>query len=260
MRLTPEYIVHNLSTVIDATLADLIVTSYSNMQQRYYAGDWMPSELNGGKFCEAIVRAIYQLDSSTLDNKSSLGEICNKLLDTKATHLLNEKDRKHFCRVLQTTFNFRNDRDVAHLSWVHTANHIDALLIVAEVKWLFADFLRLAWKSHPSEIVAAIESIVQFEHPLIHELDGKPLVLSNNLTVAQEILIQLLNSPTGSLKRSELQEYIPASASGISKALKSLTESRQIRRNEAGDIAITPSGQKRVYEEIIPKLSVTAGV
>jgi len=27
------------------------------MQRRYFSGDWKPSELDGGQFCEAVARA-----------------------------------------------------------------------------------------------------------------------------------------------------------------------------------------------------------
>ena len=256
MKITPEQLKLDMKVAIDASLAEQLVDSYTKMQQRYYAGDWQPSELDGGQFCEAVARALYQLDTgTTIDNLP--GDIIGFLRSKSppSPHLIDTKDRDHFCRVLQTTYKFRSDRGVAHISSKYTANHLDATLIVANVKWMFAEFLRLAWKRDRSEIVAIIESIIQLEHPLIHELDGKPLVLTNLLSASEEILMLLQHSLSGRLTRGELKEAINKDQSTISKAINRLNTDKEVRISTSGEIVITPVGQKRVHEEIFPKLA-----
>jgi hypothetical protein len=172
---------------------------------------------------------------------------------------LDDKARDHFCRVLQTVYKFRNDRGVAHVSSTHIANYLDATLVVATVKWMLAEFLRLAWRRDPNEVTAIIESIMQLEHPLIHELDGKPLVLTNQLNTSEEILVLLQHSVSSSLLRTELKESIHKDQSTISKAITRLNMNKEIRISNTGAIVITPLGQKRVREEIFPKLASSNG-
>jgi hypothetical protein len=263
MQITFDKLKRDLATVVNPTFATQLVDSYTKMQQRYYIGDWQPSELDGGQFCEAVARAIYQLDTGVVDHELLPGKICDKLLDRDKYpvphHNLEGKHRNHFCRVLQTIDKFRSDRGVAHISSFYNANHLDAILIVANVKWLFGEFLRLALKKDHDEVIAMLEAIVQMEHPLIHELDGQPLVLSNTLTAAEEVLVLLQHASNGRLTKSELKQFIQKDQSTISRAINQLGTSKEVRISAAGEIVITPLGQTRVHETIFPKLSSTNG-
>src|SRR5215472_2362620 len=128
MKITPEQLQQDLAAVIDPALAKQLVESYTQMRQRYYAGDWQPSELNGGgQFCEAVVRALYQVDTGIVDHAHLPNDMVNQLKSRTppSPHRLDFKDRDHFCRVLQTTYKFRSDRGVAHVSSTYTANHLD---------------------------------------------------------------------------------------------------------------------------------------
>lgn len=259
MKISSEQLKQDIGAFIEPALAALIVDSYTKMQQRYYAGDWQPAELDGGQFCEAVSRAIYQVDTGIITHELLPGDISSQLKSKSASHKLDVKDRDHFCRVLQTTYKFRNDRGVAHISTTHTANHLDATLIIATVKWMFAEFLRLVWKKDRNEVVTIIEAIVQLEHPLIHELDGKPLVLSSELSAPEEILMLLQHSSGGRYMREELKQYVHASPTAINTALSRLSDSRQIRISDKGDVVITPLGEERIRESILPKLSSQNG-
>jgi hypothetical protein len=159
MKISAEQLKKDIAAVVDTIFATQLVDSYTKMQQRYYAGDWQPSELDGGQFCEAVARAIYQVDTGIVAHSKGPGEIVGLLKSKSASHILSDKVRDHFCRVLQTTYNFRNDRGVAHISPIYTANHLDATLVIANVKWLFAEFLRVVWKRDLDEIVEVIEAI-----------------------------------------------------------------------------------------------------
>ncbi len=254
MKIMPEQIKKDLAAIINPSLAELVVNSYLDMQRRYYASDWKPAELDGGQFCEAIARAIYQLDTNNMIDDALPGKLCDKLLDQRIQHRLQEKDRDHFCRVLRTTYKFRNDRGVAHISPIYNANLLDATLIITNVKWMFAEFLRLAWRKEPNELVATIEAIVQLEHPLIHELDGQPLILATKLSAPEETLVYLHHSSNGRLTRDEIRTFVRASSAAVTMALNRLENSRHIRISSTGEIVITPLGQKRVLEEIMPSL------
>jgi hypothetical protein len=246
----------DLGTIVSPALAKQLVSSYVEMQQRYFNGDWKPAELDGGQFCEAIARALYQVDTGNPTTELP-GKVSEYLLDkvkTPGPHKLDRKDRDHFCRVLQTTYKFRSDRGVAHISVNYTANYADASLIVMEVKWMFAEFLRIAWNSDRNKIAAIIEAITQLEHPLVHELDGKPLVLSTGLSAAEEVLVLLSRSAGGRLTRDELKAYVKNTANAVSTAISRLTSSREVRVSDAGEIVITPTGERRVREVIIPRL------
>lgn len=259
MKITSERLKQELSTIVDPFLARQLVTSYTEMMQRFYAGDWKPSELDGGQFSEAVGRALYQVDTGIFSDRLLPNMVVKELKNNSIKHNLQSKDRDHFGLILQTTYNFRNNRGVAHISPIYNANHSDAMLVVANVKWMFAEFLFLAWNKDRKEVAAIIESIIRLEHPLIYELDGRSLVLTTSLSTTEEILMLLQHSMTGGTTRTELKQSILKDQSTINKAISRLIAEKKVWTNTAGDIVVTPLGQKYVHEEIIPKLTSNNG-
>lgn len=135
---------------------------------------------------------------------------------------------------------------------------MDAALIIGVVKWLFGEFLRLAQKLDRKEVVALIESLIQLEHPLIHELDGEPQIMNTSLTIGEEILFLLQHSPQGRAMKNQFRTWIPkASPQAINMAVTRLQDARHVLPAEGGEIAITPLGQKRLQQEILPRISAT---
>lgn len=265
-RMNADALRADLAKVVDPTFADLVVTTYLEMQQRYFVEDWQPTELDGGRFCEAVARAIYQIDSGNISHSKLPGAVAEYMLDTDKsgkplsvphTHALDVKDRNHFCKVLQTVYKFRSDRGAVHISPQYTANHLDAAMIVANVKWLFAEFLRLSWKKDRNEIAVLIEAILEFEHPLIHVLDGEPLVLSESLSAPEEVLILLRREGERGLTREHLRHFVKASQPAVDMAIHRLVEGRQIRMSKQEEFVITHLGAQRVLNDIMPKLSAS---
>lgn len=254
MKFTPERLQQELSTIIDPFFAEQLASSYIEMMQRFYSGDWKPSELDGGQFCEAISRAFYQIDTGTILNDLP-GKVIDQIKNKSISHKFSGTDRNHFCSVVDIVYRFRNQRGIAHISPTHNANHMDAMFVIANVKWMFAEFLRLAWNKDRNEVAEIIESIIRLEHPLICEIDGHLLVLSTSLSAADEILMLLQHSMPGSVSRAELKESILKDQSTISRAIIRLISEKKILANSAGDLVVTPLGQRYVHEEIIPRLA-----
>ena len=114
-------------------------------------------------------------------------------------------------------------------------------------KWLFAEFLRIAWKQDRNVIAQVIDRIVQLEHSLIHELDGKPLVLAKGIPAPEEVLL-LLNHATGNrLPRSAIREQAANQKSAtVNAAIVRLIKTKEVRQAEGDEIALTPRGQVRI--------------
>src|SRR5438128_906798 len=147
MTLTVPQMISEISLVVDASLAKAAVESYVEMQQRFLAGDWQPTELDGGRLCEAIARCLHQLDTGSVTHSKLPGKICERLEDESpgVTHNLDVKDRHHIARAISIVYKFRSDRGAVHISPTYTANEMDSVFVLHSGKWIFAEFLRLAW-------------------------------------------------------------------------------------------------------------------
>lgn len=255
MKFTPQQLITDLSTVVDASLATAVVESYIEMEQRFLAGDWGPAELNGGRLCEAVSRCLLQLDTGKVSHSKLPGEIRDKvLLDETLAHKFKPKQRRHIAKVIEVVYKFRSDRGAVHISPEYTANYMDSMFIVHSGKWIFAELLNLAWNQDRKVVAHLIEQIIQLEHSLIHELDGKPLVLAQGIPAPDEMLLLLNHASGNRLTRSDLKLYAHQKPANMNTAITRKIKAKEVRA--IGDeIVLTPSGQKRVREEILPKWS-----
>lgn len=255
MKFTPQQLITDLSAVADPSLATAVVESYIEMEQRFLAGDWGPAELNGGRLCEAVSRCLLQLDTGKVTHSKLPGEIRDKvLLDEALTHKLKPKQRRHIAKVIEVVYKFRSDRGAVHISPEYTANYMDSMFIVHSGKWIFAEFLNLAWNQDRKVVAHIIEQIVQLEHSLVHELDGKPLVLAKGIPAPDEMLLLLNHASGNRLSRSDLRLYAHQKPANMNTAISRKIAAKEVRAI-GDDIVLTPSGQKRVREEILPKWS-----
>jgi hypothetical protein len=88
------------------------------------------------------------------------------------------------------------------------------------------------------------------------EVDGTPLVLDHNLSAPEEVLMLLSHADGHRLQKDELTRQAKNNTgSSVGVAISRLTKTNEIRSTGTpGELAITPKGQKRVIEKIIPKL------
>jgi hypothetical protein len=258
MPLSKAQLIAELSKNVDPSFASAIMDSYVEMQQRFLAGDWKPAELDGGRLCEGIARALYQLDCGYVTHSDLPGKLCDLMedLNNKRTHALGEGDRRHFCKAIRLAYKLRSDRGPVHISPTYTADFMDSMLILHVGKWILADFLRLAWTKDKGVIAETIAQIVKLEYPLIHELDGTPLVLQHDVSAPVEILLLLNHAEGHKLAREELFRQAKNNSDGAVKtAITRLLKINEIRNTAVqGELALTPAGQKRVIEQIIPSL------
>jgi hypothetical protein len=257
MPLTAKQLTIELCAVLDPSNATAAVESYQEMQQRFFAGDWQPTELDGGRLCEAVARCLYQIDSGTVTHSQLPGEICEKVEDLKNQHphKLSSAERTHICKAISLVYKFRSARGSVHISPIYKADYMDSMLMVHAGKWIFAEFLRLAWKKDKGVIAETIANIVQLEYSLIHELDGTPLVLET-VSAPNEVLLLLNHAENHRLSKDELTRQAKNNkASNVATAVSRLLKENEIRTTgTAGEIALTPKGQKRVIEKLIPSM------
>lgn len=258
--MAPKQLIQQLSTVIDAGLARMAVESFVEMEQRFLAGDWGPAELDGGHLCESVSRCLLQYDTGIIDNWALPGKVEQILTENQGTytHKLTLQDRKHVTKLINAVYKLRSDRGVAHISPIYTANAVDAMLVLHASKWIFAEMLRLVWNGDRNIVGEVIGQLAQLEHAVIHELDGQPLVLAEKISAPDEILLLLNHASSRQLSRAKLRKDAQQKPQNVSVAISRLISTKDIRPLDGGmDVALTPKGQKRVREEIMPKLKAT---
>ena len=106
-----------------------------------------------------------------------------------------------------------------------------------------------AWRGTDRDTVAeVIAQLVQLEHSLVHELDGKPLVLARGISAPDEILLLLYRAANNRLSRTELRVYAQQKAPTVNTAIARLIKDKHIRPAGDTDVALTPTGMKYVEQ------------
>lgn len=244
-----------LFNIIDSSLANELLNSFKEMEQRFAIGDLKPTGLEGGRFCEAVARSLYQIDAGKFSPNKSVSTIVEYLIDENQSrnHVLDAKDRKHVGKVLSTAYKFRSDRGAIHISTKYTANELDATFVIGCIRWLFSEFLRLSWNSDRNTLAEIVSSIVEIKFPVIHMHEGEPLVLNAEITCDEEILLILFTAPGGSLEKRAIHNFVQKSASSIRNSLGRLKRKRFVREKDNVEI-LTPLGRKFVLENLARKL------
>jgi hypothetical protein len=250
-----------LAPPLDALLAEQLIQEFIDAERRYALGDWEPATLDGGQFAEIAARIVYHIDSGNLNRTKDLNS-CLKYVEDQAnsnSHAFPERRAAlHLSKVLRMIYKLRSQRGAVHIDPNYTANELDSMLVMSNVRWIISEILRVFWQGGTAVVAAAIREIVRFEVPAILNIDGRPMVLRTDCTVEEEILMILHNSGEQGVNRSDLGKSIPKSSPSISNSLKELCSPsrREVVIRKDGSYVLTPNGVNRVRNELRDKLKI----
>jgi hypothetical protein len=136
--------------------------------------------VEGGRFSEAAFRLLQHVSGKQV---TPLGKQLPSV-ETLVRQLENEASqpdaiRFHIPRTLRLIYDIRNKRDAAHLADQIDPNLQDATLVIANMDWVVAEFVRLAHNVSADKAQAIIENLVTKEVPAVEEIDGQPVILSS---------------------------------------------------------------------------------
>lgn len=249
-----------LSPPLDETLAEQLLDEFLDAERRFLLQDWEPATLDGGQFAEIASRIVYHIDSGNLNRTKGVNDCLKYVEDPtngNAHAFSNRRASLHLCKVLRTLYKFRSQRGAVHIDPNYTANELDSSLVMALVRWVMCELLRLFWTADRQEVVRAIKEVVRFDVPAILTIDGRPLVVTTECTVEQEVLLLLHNAGEVGLTTSELSGSTPRSNSSVRSAVSVLNSARKREITKKSDrrYILTPNGSRRIREELADKLS-----
>jgi hypothetical protein len=181
-----------LKTIPDELEASLSV-EYAEIKRRFQLNDCGPSQLNGGRFAEAVLRVFQHLLGVSI---TPLGQ---DIKATEKTTIMNkvtndpgvdEHIRQKVTVLTKLLLDFRNNRDVAHLGGF-SANKIDASFVLSSANWIMAELIRVYGNYCMDEAQAIIDKIAIPNYPVIFEIEGEEFIAREDLLVKQEVLVLL---------------------------------------------------------------------
>lgn len=178
---------------LPATLARDLLDAYAEIVTNFAEGRWEPSELNGGKFCEAVYTVIdgymggtYQARASKPNNMPAA---CHKLETVYPS--AHRSPRIQIPRMIVALYEIRNNRGVGHAGGDVNPNQMDATAVLYMSKWLMAELVRLLHGLTTDEATELVEALVEREVALVWKWGDKRRVLKAGLTQKQQVLLLL---------------------------------------------------------------------
>jgi len=180
--------------LLPATLTEDLLDAYAEVVTNYAEGRWEPSELNGGKLCEAAFTVVdgflnggqYALRATKPRN---LPQACDKLAQSFPTAL--RSPRIQIPRMLVALYEIRNNRGVGHAGGEVSPNEMDATAVLYMSKWLMAELVRLLHDLSTAEASELVEMLVEREIAVVWKWGEKRRVLQTGLTRRQQVLLLL---------------------------------------------------------------------
>src|SRR6202167_5186796 len=106
-----------LSAYLLPKLVDEVLEAHAEAKKNFYLGGLRLSEVEGGRFCEAVFRILEHATTGTgtpLGGQLATDRLIGRLAQMPATSAP-ESIRLHIPRALRVVYDIRNKRDAAHL-------------------------------------------------------------------------------------------------------------------------------------------------
>ncbi len=244
---------------LPATLRDPLLESYKEIARNYTEHRWGPSELDGGKFCEAAYSIVAGNLSGKFPAKPSkpkdMVKDCRALemLPADAARVGDRSLRILIPRALPVLYEIRNNRGVGHIGGEVDPNFMDATAVYGMASWILAELVRIFHTVSTQEAQTAVDSLVERKHLLVWEVDGVRRVLDPKMPKSDQTLLLLYSKP-GWVGESDLVLWVEYSSASMfrQRVLEILHSARLIEYDQdGGRIRISPSGSQDVEQRIL---------
>lgn len=173
-----------------------LVTAFNEIVNNYQERRWEPSELNGGKLCEAaytVIRGVADGLHTPRSNKPrNMVAACNAMeQETSQPRSI----RIQIPRVIIALYEIRNNRGVGHSGGDVDPNEMDATAVLYMSKWLMAELIRVMHTTTTDQAQEIVDSLVERQVPIVWRDNHKKRVLKTGLTLKQNTLLLLLSEP-----------------------------------------------------------------
>lgn len=230
-------------------LVDELLSAYQDAKHNFFLGGLRLSAVEGGRFCEAAMR---MLEHVTTNKFTDLGRMLNsdKLFETLSNYpkaQFPESIRVHIPRAIRVVYDIRNKRDTAHLADDIDPNLQDATLVVSNLDWILAEFIRLYHQVSADEAAKIIDGLVTRKVPVIEDFGGFLKVLNPDLKVSGYVLVLLYERGTAGATFLELEKWVrPPMRRNLRRTLNGMVDDALLHENDAGSFFLTKRGRQEV--------------
>lgn len=233
----------------DAGLVDELLQAYQEAKKNYFLGGLRLSAVEGGRFCEAAMRILEQASTARFTPLGKLIDSDRLFEKLKNLPRGDQPDsiRLNIPRVIRVIYDIRNGRDAAHLADDIDPNLQDATLVISNLDWILAEFIRIYHGADANEAQAIVNSLVARAVPSVQDFDGFLKVLNPKLKASQFILLLLYERGEVGASMADLNRWVrPSMRANLRATLRRLVHENAFVHEQGQRFFITKSGIKEV--------------
>jgi hypothetical protein len=162
-----------LYPAFDKKHCDSAVKHFQGMVDEFRKGQWGDTSAKGGKFIEAILKAIWVYAGETVPRGKlyKAGTIIDQIKNKAAAP---ERIRLTIPRACQFAYEIASNRGARHDADEIDENEMDATVVMAICAWILAEMVSFAQKGLDlAEAKRIVEGLVRREFPFTEEIEGR---------------------------------------------------------------------------------------
>lgn len=228
-----------------------MLDEYQHIKQQFFLRKFQPSELNGARFAECVLRLLEYLDTgrytpfgTPLNSEYVVNHINNntKLQDTL---------RFFIPRLTRVILDVRNKRDIAHVGGEVSPNYSDALFVVQAADWILTEFVRHFYSCTMDEAQRIVSSINAVRIPIVAEINGFIRVQDTSLDARTKALVVLYYKRPAQVTDANLAKWIKyRNGSRFKKTVLAELDAEALIHYEDGYCDLLPKGARFVEENV----------
>lgn len=207
MTIAVDKISSALSPPLPKEIVTHLLSDYTEIKQHFAFRKFRPSELNGGRFAEGVLRLVENLDKGSytpFGTPLDSDKIVNRAIQNTTLH---ESMRFYIPRMARILLDVRNRRNVAHPGGDVDPNLSDSLFVSHGADWILTEILRLYYKCTINDAKKIAESLNEFSIPIIADVDGFVRVQNTKLDFKQKTLAILYYKHPNKVSDSDLIKW-----------------------------------------------------
>lgn len=178
---------------IPASLSEKLIEEYLEIKRHYVMRDWKPSQLEGGRLAEVVLRIFQHLLGTTVTpfGTDIPSPEKDKILNTTKDKVsIDLHVRQKIVPQVRLLLDFRNNRDVAHLGGF-SANGMDSQFVVASATWIVCELIRVFGGYSMDKAQKIVDEMSAKDFPAIFEFESEIYIARTDLKAKEQVLILL---------------------------------------------------------------------
>ncbi|MEG4395615.1 hypothetical protein [Microcoleus sp. BROC3] len=257
MSIAKNQVIAALSPPLPNEIVTHLLDEYQDIKQHFALRKFRPSELNGGRFAECVLRLIQHLDNPPhTPFGTSLGNSDNIIRGVERNTALHDSMRFFIPRLVRIMLDVRNRRDVAHVGGDVSPNYSDSLFISQNADWILTEILRIYYNCSMDSATKIVATINQVRLPIIADINGFVRVQNTNLDHRGKTLAILYYKNPEKVRDTKLIEWTKYSNPSLfKKNILSKLDSEALVHYDKGFCTLLPKGivytEKNISMELL---------